>query len=360
MTLLSETIAGIRPPDEAAMAQARARQDQLTKPAGSLGRLEALSIQIAGITGQARPRLPRKAVMTFAGDHGVVAQGVSLYPQAVTQQMVRNFLDGGAAINALARVAGARVVVADLGVAGDLGALPQPRDEQIRFVVAKIAAGTRDLATGPAMTRTEAVRAIETGIRLVNDEWDRGLDVVGLGEMGIGNTTPSSCLTAALTGAGVDVVTGRGTGIGDTQLAQKRAIVEQALAVNQPDRTDALDVLTKVGGLEIAGLAGVVLGGAARRVVVVVDGFIAGAAALVAARLAPAAAPYLIAAHRSVEPGHQVILRAIGLEPLLDLGLRLGEGTGAALAFPLLDAACAVLDEMATFADAGVSGKQEQ
>jgi nicotinate-nucleotide--dimethylbenzimidazole phosphoribosyltransferase len=362
MQLLHRTIESIGPLDAAAMAAARARQAQLTKPAGSLGRLEALSVQLAGIAGRPLPSVARKAVLTLAADHGVAVEGVSLYPQAVTRQMVANFVRGGAAINALARAAGARVVVADVGVAADLtemagevAGVPPPARGDVRFVGAKLARGTANLAAAPAMPRDLAVRAIETGIDLVADEHTRGLDTVALGDMGIGNTTAASCVVAALTGAAVEAVTGRGTGLDDAQLAHKRVVVARALAAHAPDPADPLGVLAKVGGLEIAGLAGVALGAAARRVAVVLDGFIAGTAALVAARLAPAAVPYMIAAHRSVEPGHRVVLEQLRLEPLLDLELRLGEGTGAALAFPLLDAACRVLAEMATFASAGVA-----
>lgn len=355
---LRSTIDAIQPLDQAALAAARERQAQLTKPPGSLGRLEALSIQLAGITGQAQPLLPRKTVITLAADHGVTAEGVSLYPAEVTPQMVANFLRGGAAINVLARAAGARVLVADVGVAGALDDLAAPDGAAVQFVSARLALGTANIARGPAMSIDLALQAIETGVRLVESEYARGVDVVATGEMGIGNTTASSCIVAALTGAAVDVVTGRGTGLDDARLAHKRNVVTRALATNQPDPSQPLDVLAKVGGLEIAGLVGVILGAASHRLPVVVDGFISGAAALVAARLAPQVRPYLIAAHRSAEPGHAVVLDALDLRPLLDLDLRLGEGTGAALAFPLLDAACLILREMATFASAGVAGPE--
>jgi len=339
------------------MAAARARQSQLTKPAGSLGRLESLSIQLAGIQARALPDVSRRAVLTLAADHGVAAEGVSLYPQAVTQQMVLNFLRGGAAINVLARATSARVVVADFGVKGSLPAVDHATlPPGVRFLEVKLAHGTRNLAEDPAMTRDLAIAAIERGIELLREEHARGLDAVATGEMGIANTTPSSCIAVVLAGVPVDQVTGRGTGLDDAQLACKRQVVQRALAINQPDRQDPVDVLAKVGGLEIAGLVGVILGAARRRTPVILDGFISGAAALVAVRLAPACREYLIAAHRSVEPGHSVILDTLSLEPLLDLKLRLGEGTGATLAFPLLEAACRILREMATFADAGISG----
>jgi nicotinate-nucleotide--dimethylbenzimidazole phosphoribosyltransferase len=332
------------------MRAARARQDQLTKPQGALGRLEALATQLAGITAHARPRFKQPTIITMAGDHGVAGQGVSAYPAEVTPQMVLNFLRGGAAINVLARHVGARVVVVDIGVAVDIPAHPD-------LVNAKIACGTRDFSIGPAMTREEARRAIEAGIAIAAREIERGADILGTGDMGIGNTTPSSAIVAAITGRAVKEVTGRGTGVDDAGLARKIATIETALAINKPNPNDALDVLGDVGGFEIGGLAGVMIGAASRRVPVVIDGFISGAAALIAYGLAPAVQPYLIAAHRSVEIGHRAMLEHLRLEPLLDLDLRLGEGTGAALGISLCIAAAKILDEMATFADAGVSEK---
>lgn len=352
MTLISETIANIQPLDDDAMNAARARQDQLTKPQGALGRLEALSIQIAGITRNARPRFSQPAIITMAGDHGVARQGVSAYPAEVTPQMVLNFLRGGAAINVLARHVGAHMVVVDMGVASDLPAHPE-------LVVRKIACGTRDISIGPAMTRDEARRAIEAGIEIVTHEIERGADIIGTGDMGIGNTTPSAAITATITRRPVKEVTGRGTGVDDAGLARKIATIERALALNKPNPNDALDVLGDVGGFEIGGLAGVMIGAAARRVPVVIDGFISGAAALIAYTLAPAVQPYLIAAHRSVEIGHRAILDHLRLDPLLDLDLRLGEGTGAALGISICIAACKILDEMATFSEAGVAEKSE-
>lgn len=353
MTRLREVIRQIRPLDTAAMAAARARHDQLTKPPGSLGRLEELAIHLAGITGQERPRFPRKAVIVLAADHGVAAAGVSAYPQAVTAQMVQNFLAGGAAINVLARRAGARVVVADLGVAATLPDHPLLRRRAI-------GPGTRSMLEGPAMTADEAVAAITAGIDLVEAETAAGLDLVATGEMGIGNTTAASALVAAITGRPVAEVTGRGTGVDDAGWARKVSVIERALAVNRPNPADALEVLAKVGGFEIAGLVGVTLGAAAHRVPVLVDGFIATAAALVATELCPAVRAYLIATHQSVETGHRCVLERLGLLPLLDLNLRLGEGTGAVLAMHLVDDAVAILDEMATFAEAGVSGPREE
>jgi nicotinate-nucleotide--dimethylbenzimidazole phosphoribosyltransferase len=336
--------------DRAAIGLARERQEQLTKPSGSLGRLEELSVTLAGITGQPRPRFPRKAVIVMAGDHGVAAAGVSAYPSAVTAQMVLNFLAGGAAINVLARRAGARVVVVDLGVAADL-------PEHPHLIRKKIGSGTRNMLEGPAMTHDQARAAVEAGIEVVAAEIDRGLDLVATGEMGIGNTTASSAIVAAITGRPVPDVTGRGTGIDDKGWSRKVGAIERALAANQPDPADPLDVLAKVGGFEIGGLVGVILGAAAARRPVIVDGFISGAAALLAVGLCPAARDYLIPAHTSVEIGHRVILERLDLTPLLDLNLRLGEGTGAAIAMHLIDDAMAIIDEMATFGDAGVSRK---
>ena len=372
--LIAEMLRQIQPLDEEAMQTARTRQDQLTKPQGSLGRLEALSIQLAGITAQPCPRFKQSVIITMAGDHGVTAQGVSAYPQEVTPQMVANFLRGGAGINVLARHVGARVVVVDMGVAADL---PLHRE----LVDCKIAKGTRDFSVGPAMTREEARRAVEAGIEIVKREIDPstrsgqapstrsgqapstrftaqgGADMIGTGDMGIGNTTASSAIVAAITRRPIAQVTGRGTGVDDAGLARKIATIERALEINRPNPNDALDVLADVGGFEIGGLAGVMIGAAARRVPVVIDGFISGAAALIACGLAPAVQPYLIAAHRSVEIGHRAILEHLRLEPMLDLELRLGEGTGAALGISLCIAACKILDEMATFADAGVAEK---
>ena len=349
MSLLQHTLDRIGPLDEAAMATARARQDQLTKPLGALGRLEALSVQIAGITGALQPPLERKAVIVMAADHGVAAQGVSAYPQEVTPQMVLNFLRGGAAVNVLAKQTNARVVVVDIGVASALPSHPQ-------LLARKIALGTHDFTQGQAMTRDEAVAAIETGIVVVEEQAKLGLHVVATGEMGIGNTTASSALIAAFTGATPERVTGWGTGISDTIRQHKVAVIAQALALHRPDPADAVGALAAVGGFEIAGLAGVMLGAAAHRVPIVLDGLIAGAAALVAAALTPAVVDYCIPSHRSAEQGHAIALRHLGLSPLLELDLRLGEGTGALLALPLIEAAVRLLNEMATFGEAGVSG----
>ncbi|NOZ06680.1 MAG: nicotinate-nucleotide--dimethylbenzimidazole phosphoribosyltransferase [Chloroflexi bacterium] len=349
---LQQLISQIGPLDKQAMSAARSRQDMLTKPQGSLGRLEALSIQVAGITGTPRPRIEQKVIVTMAGDHGVVAEGVSAYPQEVTPQMVYNFLAGGAAINVLSRYVGARVVVVDMGVAAEME--PHPK-----LVDKKVASGTANMVAGPAMGRAQAIESLESGASVVENELARGLDILGTGDMGIGNTTPSAAVACALTGRPAADVVGRGTGVDDAGLARKAAVVEKALAVNRPDPDDALDVLAKVGGFEIGGLAGAMLAAAAHRRPVVVDGFISTAAAMIAVGLAPQIRPYLIAAHRSQEQGHRIMLDWLDLKPLLDLDLRLGEGTGAALGIALTEAACRILDEMATFGEAGVSEGEE-
>jgi nicotinate-nucleotide--dimethylbenzimidazole phosphoribosyltransferase len=342
----------ITPVDRMAMNSARARQDTLTKPQGSLGRLEELSIKLAGIQGKPIPQIRHKAVITMAGDHGVVAEGVGNWPQEVTAQMIYNFLRGGAGINVLARHVGARVVVVDMGVAADLEPHPQ-------LISRKVARGTQNMFLRPAMTIEQAVTAIETGIEVVGGEVAKGLDIVGTGDMGIGNTTSSSAICAAMTGEPAAEVTGRGTGISDEQLAHKIEVVKRALAVNRPDPKQPLDVLAKVGGFEIGGLVGVMLAAAAYRIPVVIDGFISGAAALIATALAPRLRDFLIAAHVSAEPGHKVLLRHLRLTPLLDLGMRLGEGTGAVLGIFLAEAAARILAEMSTFAEAGVSEREK-
>ena len=350
--LLSRIIEEIGSLDREAMAEAAARQDQLTKPPGSLGQLEELSVRLAGIQGKPLPEIKHKAIITMAGDHGVVAEGVSLWPQEVTAQMVNNFLGGGAAINVLARHIGARIIVVDMGVAADL-------EPDVRLLSRKVGPGTGNMAQGPAMTVEQAVQALEAGIGIVADEADRGLDIVGTGDMGIGNTTASSAICAVITGRTVAEVTGRGTGVEGAQLTHKREVVDKALAINKPDAGQPLEVLAKVGGFEIGGLAGVMLGAAARRIPVIIDGFISGAAALIATSLVPGLKDFLIAGHVSAEAGHRLMLEHLGLKPLLDLDMRLGEGTGAALGISLAEVATRILVEMPTFAEAGVSEKSE-
>jgi len=337
-------------PDHSAAATVHQRQGRLTKPVGSLGRLEELALQLASITGTSAPSVARKAVIVMAADHGVVAEKVSAYPAEVTAQMVLNFLRGGAAINVLARQAGARVRVVDIGVKSVLPEHPE-------LIVRKVAQGTQNMALGPALTRTQTRSAVQVGLEVVAAECGKGLDLVALGEMGIGNTTASAAIVAALTESPVAQVTGRGTGVDEAGLAHKISVIQRALDLNRPNPWDPLDVLAKVGGLEIAGLVGVILGAAARRVPVVMDGFISGAAALVAAEWVPEVKPFLIASHQSVERGHRVVLERLGKRPLLDLDMRLGEGTGAVLAFHLIEAAARLLNEMATFEEAGVSAK---
>jgi nicotinate-nucleotide--dimethylbenzimidazole phosphoribosyltransferase len=350
--LLLTTIDMIKPLDKGAMAEARSHQDLLTKPQGSLGRLEELAIKLAGIQGKPIPEIKHKAVIVMAGDHGVVAEGVGNWPQEVTAQMVYNFLQGGAGINVLASQAGARVVVVDVGVAAELKAHPW-------LISKKIAPGTQNICLGPAMTPEQAVKSIESGIEVVRAELAEGLDIVGTGDMGIGNTTASSAICAAMTGKAVAEVTGRGTGIDNEQLEHKIEVIKRALAVNQPDRQKPLGVLAKVGGFEIGGLVGVMLAAAAFRIPVVIDGFISGAAALIAEALAPRLGDFLIAAHVSAEAGHKPLLKYLGLKPLLDLKMRLGEGTGAALGIFLAEAAARILAEMSTFAQAGVSERKK-
>ncbi len=350
MSAFPKLLERIAAPRAAAGIEAQQWLDQLTKPPGSLGRLEELARRLAEISGKCPPGIRHPVIFTLAGDHGVVEAGVSAYPQIVTAQMVENFLRGGAAVNVLARHVGARVVVADLGVAS-----PLPDHALLRKH--KIGAGTANMTRVPAMSREQALAAIETGIALVEGERPLGLDVVATGEMGIGNTTAASAMTAAFTGAPAEAVVGLGTGVDEEGRKRKIAAVARALEVNRPDPKDGLDVLTKVGGFEIAGLVGVILAAATHRIPVFVDGFIAGAAALTAVSIKPEARGYLLASHRSTEPGHRHVLEALGLEPYLDLRMRLGEGTGAALCIGLAQAAVRLLTEMATFKSAGVSGR---
>ncbi|MER6756928.1 nicotinate-nucleotide--dimethylbenzimidazole phosphoribosyltransferase [Micromonospora echinofusca] len=363
--MLETTIAAIRPPDEPAMAAARELQGRLTKPAGSLGALEELSVRLAGLAGHCPPPLPEPAaVAIFAGDHGVHAQGVTPWPQEVTAQMIGNFLAGGAVVNAFARQAGASVTVVDVGVATALPvAAPgghagdRPARDEPRLVAANVRAGTRDLAVTAALTRDEARAAVETGIRVAGELIDAGAGILLTGDMGIGNTTPAAALIAAFAGIDPAETTGRGTGVDDPTYARKVAVVRAALRRHAPDPADPLGVLAAVGGLEHAALAGLVLGAAARRTPVLLDGVIAVSAALAAAAFAPHAVAAMVAGHRSAEPGATVALRRLGLEPLIDLGLRLGEGTGALLALPVVTGAVRVLHEVATFDSAGVAEK---
>jgi len=348
--LLERTIRSISRQDQEARAAAKAHLDQLIMPHWALGRLMDLALDLAGMTGSLQPRVARKTIVTMAGDHGVVAEGVSKYPQEVTAQMVLGFVSGRAGINALSRLNDAQVVVVDMGVAADLSSLATAG----KIVSKRVAGSTQNMAAGPAMSREQAIQAVEAGIEVV-EELDETVDVFGTGDMGIGNTTPSAAIASAIIGAPVAEVTGRGTGIDDQQLEQKIAVIQRALEKNTPDPKDGLDVLSKVGGFEIGGIAGLILATAARRKPILVDGFISTAGALIAHALAPAAADYIVAAHRSTENGHVLMQKHLGKEPLLDLGMRLGEGTGAALAMNLVEAAVRILTDVATFEEASVS-----
>ncbi len=348
MDVVARTLKNIRPVDETLYETAQKRLDNLTKPPGSLGRLEEFARRLVAITGNRNPLLDRKVVFTFAGDHGVVQEGVSAYPKEVTAQMVLNFLRGGAGINVLARHAGAEVVVVDIGVDHDFG-------EAEGLMKMKVVRGTKNLLRGPAMTRQEALRCIEAGIGLADSYAEKGYKIFGTGDMGIGNTTPSSAIASVLTGRPVSEVTGKGTGISDESLQRKIRVIEDAIRFNKPDATDAIDVLSKVGGAEIGGIAGLVLGAALNRTPVVIDGFISTAGALIAYCLEPKTKDYMFAAHNSVEKGHKTMLGKMGLKPVLDLDLRLGEGTGAALSMMLIEAGLKIYREMATFREAGVS-----
>lgn len=360
---LERTLAAVASVDAGAVDKAAARAGELAIPAGSLGRILELSVRLAGIQRRLTPRFPRKVIVVMAGDHGVARRGVSAFPPEVTPQMVANFARGRAAVNALAGSAGARVVVTDVGVAADLfsavGLRPVATVAEALVPGAvlhrKVRYGTDDMCSRPAMTREQATVALEAGINVVEGLVAAGVDLVATGDMGIGNTTPSSALASVFTDHMPREVTGRGTGLDGPALERKRRAVEKALARHRPDPADPIGALAAVGGLEIAGIAGVILGAAAGGIPVLVDGFISTAGALVACALSPPARDYLIAAHRSCEPGHQVMLEHLNMHPLLDLDLRLGEGTGAALAMPLVDGAATLLGTMATFAEAGVS-----
>jgi len=348
MELLENTLSDIKPVDIDLLVAAQAKLDNKTKPLGSLGRLEEFGRRFAAITGNLEPDTQKKIIYTFAGDHGVVEEGVSAFPKEVTPQMVLNFLTGGAGVNVLARHAGAEVRVVDIGV--DYDFQPHPG-----LIIRKIAHGTRNLSVGPAMSRDEAIAAMEVGIELARQAKAEGAAMIGTGEMGIANTTPSSAIIAVFSGKSPSDVTHLGTGIDNAALERKLSAIERGLSVNRPNPSDPVDVLAKVGGLEIAGIAGLVLGGAACRIPVVVDGFISTAGALIAAELNPHVREYLFAAHQSVETGHRFMLERMELEPILDLKMRLGEGTGAALAMGLIEAGVKILKEMATFEQAGVS-----
>jgi nicotinate-nucleotide--dimethylbenzimidazole phosphoribosyltransferase len=335
--------------DQDAIQATKLHISNLTVPPGSLGKLEAMAIQLAGITGEVKPSFDVREVIIMAGDHGVCEEGVSAFPQEVTPQMIHNFLAGGAAVNVLARQAGAEVVCVDIGVNSELSH-PNLISRKIRY-------GTANIAKGPAMTYEEAIQSILVGVKVVEDAVERGVKLFITGEMGIGNTTASSAVTCALTNISVRDAVGRGTGIDDSRLLHKMGVVEQALKVNVPNPLDPLDVLSKVGGLEIGGLVGVILGAAVKRCPVIIDGFISSAAALLAKTICPASADYMIVSHVSHEQGHRLLLQELGLRPVLELDLRIGEGTGGVLCLHLVDAACRIVNEMATFESAGVSSE---
>ena len=348
MQLLNETINSIKKPDIEIERAALKRLADQARPAGSLGVLEPISVRLAGIAGTLDVKLDQKIIVICAGDHGVVEEGVSLFPQEVTSQMVYNFVNGGASISVLAKHAGAEVVVADLGVNFDF-------EKDLPLFHKKIGKGTKNFVRGPAMNREEAVAAIEAGISIVDElTQKKKIDMLGTGDMGIGNTTPSTAIIAAFSGISLKELTGRGTGIGDDALKNKINVINKAININQPDSSDAIDVLSKVGGFEIGGLAGLVLGAAKHGIPVVCDGFISTAGALIACEIAPLAKKYLFASHKSVEAGHKFIYERLGIEPLVDLQFRLGEGTGAAIAMELLDASTRILAEIKTFAEVGI------
>ncbi|MDO8488638.1 MAG: nicotinate-nucleotide--dimethylbenzimidazole phosphoribosyltransferase [Candidatus Omnitrophota bacterium] len=336
--------------DQGLMKKAQKRLDSLTKPQGSLGRLEELAKQIVAITAKESPELRNKVIFTLASDHGVAEENVSAFPKEVTAQMVINFLSGGAGINVLAKHIGARVVVADVGVATDLKVHP-------KLIIKKINYGTKNMAIGPVMTKAEAIKSVEAGIEIFEEEFKNGIDIIGIGEMGIANTTAASAITALFTGKSVEEVVGRGTGIDDNTLKNKIRVINTALKINDPDSSNAIDVLSKVGGFEIGGLAGIILAASSHRVPVVIDGFISAASALIAYGIEPKVKEYMIAAHSSVEKGHKAILDYLGLKALLDLEMRLGEGTGACLGINLAEAAIRILTQMNTFEGAKVSQK---
>lgn len=348
---LKNIINAVKPLDEIAMGKARTRMDILTKPQGSLGRMEDLSIQLAGVNGNFFPVNSQKRVVVMAADHGVTEEGISAYPSEVTAQMVANFTGGGAAINVLGRQGNVEVRVVDVGVKVDTD-LPEVKKVRIK-------AGTDNFRRGPAMSRLEAIQAINTGIESAEEAANDGVRVLATGEMGIGNTTASSAVMAALSGYEISLVVGRGTGLDDEKLAHKQKVVAAALEMHKPDAADALDVLCKVGGLEIAALAGLIIGAAAGRIPVVIDGFISSTAALVATKMCPAVWYYLIPSHLSAESGHVLLMDYLNLKPYINMGMRLGEGTGAVLAMHLVEAAARVTLEMATFEDANVSDKDK-
>ncbi len=347
MELLQRTLSMIGDVDHIAAAEAQKRLDSLIKPRGSLGKLEEIAVQLAGIQSKARPELGEKLLVIMAADHGVAEEGISAYPPTASRKMLLNFLHQGAAVNVLANYTHTRLLVVDIGLVGEPITHPD-------LCIRRIRSGTGNISRDTAMTEREAIAAIEIGIELINKEIDTGIRMVATGELGIANTTPSTAILACLSKADIEDITGRGTGLNDAALRKKKQVIKQALEKNQPDPNNPLDILSKVGGLEIAALTGVILACAARRVPVVLDGFVSSAAALLACRMNARCKLYLIAAHLSEEPGHRVMLNDLGIKPLLDLGLRIGEGTGAVLVFPLIEAAVKIIQEMATSEEVGI------
>jgi nicotinate-nucleotide--dimethylbenzimidazole phosphoribosyltransferase len=352
MMNVKEMARQIRPLEETFLQAAQRRLDSLTKPQGSLGKLETIARRYSAIRESVEPSVDKKMIVTFAGDHGIVAKGVSAYPREVTVQMVLNMLSGGAAVNVLARHAGASVAVVDIGVDFDF----EPHEG---LTMRKVAKGTGDFTEGPAMSYDKALRSMEIGIELAEDYARAGVDIIGTGEMGIGNTTPSTAILSVISNMPVGSITGRGTGIDDRTLINKIAMIEQGIAVNRPDPRDPVDVLAKVGGFEIGGIAGLIIGAAYHRVPVIVDGFISSAGALIAVAMNRTINDYLFYSHLSAEAGHRAMLAALGQEPIMNLDMRLGEGTGAAIAMSVIEAAVRIMTEMATFESAGVDRKLE-
>jgi len=357
ITSVKTIVEGIHPIDPVWIDKARDRTAKLVMPTRALGRLHDIAERLCGIRETLRPSLAEKAILIMAGDHGVVAEGVSAYPQEVTPAMVQTFLADGAGISAISKHIGAAVSVVDMGIIPDLDPAALPSGE--RLVINKIAKGTANLAVGPAMSRDQAEQAVATGFHLASALFEKGVDILGTGDMGIGNTTPSSAIGAVITGADLDTMVGRGTGVDDAGLELKKAAVRKGIDTNRPDPGDGLDVLSKVGGFEIGGIAGTILAAAYHRRPVVIDGFISTAGALIARTLCPPVLDYMFAGHRSEEPGHKAMLAHLGLAPILDLGMRLGEGSGGAMAMSIIEGAVRVFTEVMTFEEAAVPDKAE-
>jgi nicotinate-nucleotide--dimethylbenzimidazole phosphoribosyltransferase len=353
---LNEILKGIEPVDQHWIQKAQERTTQLVMPTRALGRLHEISERLCGIQQSLKPSIDRKAVLIMAGDHGIVTEGVSAYPQEVTGAMVQTFLAGGAGINAISGLIGAYVWVVDMGIIPELDSNDMAGSD--RLVINKIGNGTSNFAVGPAMSLEMAEQSILAGFQQATLLFEKGIDILGTGDMGIGNTTPSSAIGAVITGSDLKAMVGRGTGVDDEGLVVKKAAIERGIRVNRPNRDDGLDVLSKLGGFEIGGIAGSVLAGAYHKRPVVIDGFISTAGALIAHSLCPTVADYMFSGHCSEEPGHRVMLNYLKLQPILDLGMRLGEGTGGALAMSIMEGAVRVFTEVLTFAEAGVADKE--